>query len=163
ERVRASIALETKMRAFLPLLIFVVACDGSSTSTSDATAACNCKALNVSFDKASSGLGAANVQDAIDELAARPLPEPAVGGRIQTIIKAFPNPGTHGGITLTADCADTAHDVALGGACGFDFGGTIVETRVTNDETHASYTCGWDQPTGGTQNVSVTVVCLTKA
>jgi hypothetical protein len=151
------------MRALLASLMFVAACDGSSATAADSATSCTCKALGVSFDKTSSGLGAMNVQDALDELAARPVAEAPVGGRIQTVVKTFPNPGTKGGVSQTLDCPDPAHDIALGGACGFVDNATLGETIITNDASHASYACSWLQPNGSPSNMRVTVVCLTKA
>lgn len=143
--------------------LLVVSCsDGGQTTTDGAL--CACKAVEVAFDKTSSPLGAVNVQDAIDELAARPLPEPPIGGRLKTVVQVFPNPGTMGGVSQTVSCPDAAHDIALGGACG---GGgdnaQLQETRITNDANAASYTCSWSQPNGGSETMRVTVVCLTQA
>jgi hypothetical protein len=152
------------MRALLPLLVIATGCSDNGGSTTSDAASCSCTALQVAFDKTSSMLGASNVQDAIDEVAARPIAEPPVGDRIKTIVQVFPNPGTMGGVEQTLACPDPRHDVALGGACGG--GGTraqLVETRINNDTNVASYTCGWSQPTGGSDAMRVTVVCLTQA
>ncbi len=143
-------------------VVMFAACDGDGAQTNDA-ASCTCKALNVSFDKTSSGLGASNVQDAIDELAARPIPEAPVGGRIQTVVRTFPNPGTKGAVSQIAECPDPSHDIAIGGACSFVDGATLVGTAINNDSTHASYLCGWLQPDGSPTNMGVSVVCLTMA
>jgi hypothetical protein len=152
------------MRALLALLVIASACSDDGGSTTSDASSCLCKALEVAFDKSSSTLGATNVQDAIDEIAARPAAEAPVGGRIKTLVQVFPNPGTMGGVTQTLSCSDPAHDLALGGACGG--GGTnaqLRETRINNDTNMASYTCAWSQPTGGTEAMRVTVVCLTGA
>src|SRR5262245_23646847 len=72
----------------LPLLV-AAACSDNGTSQADAQGACTCTAERVSYDHSTSTLGANNVQDAVDELAARPIPEPPVGPRIQTIVVPF--------------------------------------------------------------------------
>lgn len=137
----------------------VLGCSDSGASVADA-GGYTCKALQVSFDKNSSALGASNVQDAIDELAERPVAETPIGGRIKTIDKFFPNPGTHGGVSQVAECDDPRHDLALGGACGYVDGATLAETTLLNEEGNASYRCGWMQLEGSSTKLRVTVVCL---
>lgn len=152
------------MRQHLQLLALVplVSCsDGNAVSTDAGT--CACKAIQTSFDKGTSTLGATNVQDAIDELAARPVAEAPIGSRIRTIDKVFPNPGTHGGVGQKLSCADPVHDLAIGGACGFVDNAELVETTIENDATRASYGCSWLQRDGSTSSMRVTVVCLTGA
>jgi hypothetical protein len=160
------IAFETRGGSWtwggLALLVTLGACsnNGSSPAGPDAGTV---RALQVSFDKATSTLGATNVQDALDELAARPIAEAPIGSRIKTIVKPMPFPGLSGSVTLMADCSDPSHDVALGGACGFIDAATLVQTSIANDATHASFVCGWSKAGPGAGNTSVTVVCLTGA
>jgi hypothetical protein len=150
------------MRRPLPaLLLLFLGCD-DSPSRSDA-GACACEAVTTSFDNASSSLGADNVQDAIDELAARPIPEAPVGSRIETITRTFANSGSAGGVSRTADCPDPAHDLALGGGCSFADGANLVATGVSNDATHASFSCSWVQDAPSQTMLAVTVVCLRNA
>ena len=150
------------MHRFLCLVLLGLASCDESPGGADA-GTCSCAAATTTFDNTSSALGAENVQDAVDELAARPIAEPPVGSRIETITRVFTNPGTAGAVTQVASCPMPARDLALGGACGFVFNGLLVETRISNEASQASYACGWDQPSGGTGNMTVTVVCLRNA
>jgi hypothetical protein len=145
----------------LLMAVLAFGCNGTDAQTD--AGACSCQAVSTSFDNASSSLGADNVQDAIDELAARPVAEPPIGERIETVTRVFSNPGTIGAVTQTAQCPTPARDLALGGACGFVFSAALVETRIANGTNDASYACGWDQSTAGSGNMSVTVVCLRNA
>ncbi len=61
---------------------------GESNDVTPLDGSCSCStapAVEVAFDNASSMLGASNVQDAIDELASRPVAEVPVGSRIETL------------------------------------------------------------------------------
>jgi hypothetical protein len=143
-------------------LTMLLSCSDNAQMTADA-GACMCKAAQVSFDKASSTLGATNVQDALDELAARPIAEPPIATRIKIVDKGVPNPKTSGNVEATADCPNPGHDMAIGGGCGFVDSASINEAVLVNDATHASYRCGWSQPTGSSTLMSVSVVCLLNA
>jgi hypothetical protein len=149
-------------RRWLPaLLLLFLGCD-DSPSRSDA-GACACEAVTTSFDNASSPLGADNVQDAIDELAARPIPEAPVGSRIETITRTFANSGSAGGITRTAECPMPTRDLALGGGCSVVDTASLVGTAVVNDAASAAYSCSWLQSASSQTMLGVTVVCLRNA
>ncbi len=147
------------------LLFGMVACTDSGNTPADAQGACTCTAETVSYDHATSSLGATNVQDAVDELAARPIPEPPVGPRLKTIVVPFTLTNqAPGGISKTAACPDESKDVALGGACGFVGPRNFIgSTSVLNSSTEAKFSCGYDVPETITATSSVTVVCLTNA
>ncbi len=150
----------------LGLMLGVAACsDNGSTPQIDAQGACTCTAQTVSYDKSTSNLGAVNVQDAIDELAARPIPEPPVGPRIKTIVVPFTLTNqAPGGVEKFATCTNEATDVVLGGACGFVGSANYLgSTRIINSTTEAKFSCGYTIPEMITATSSVTVVCLTSA
>lgn len=147
------------MRYFLGLLVVVVACSDDGGSMDAAV-----RALDVAFDKSSSTLGATNVQDALDELAQRPVAEAPVGPRIKTVVDVKPNPGTAGTALHTASCPDPVHDLALGGACPFGGDGAeLAGSDLSNDTNLAQYTCAWRQPSGASGNMRAVVTCLTAA
>jgi hypothetical protein len=147
----------------LAVIIAVTACSDGAGNEGDG-GVCACRAIQVSFDRASSTLGAMNVQDAIDELAARPVPEAAVGGRIRTIVRTFENPGT-ARVEKTATCDDPAHDVALGGGCAFAStpDNSAIVRSIPRNEPEPSFTCAWSQPAGTQDTLFVYVVCLSQA
>ena len=153
---------------FLCLVVLSVAAacsDDGNNAQIDAQGACTCTAEGVSYDHTSSNLGAANVQDAVDELAARPIPEPAVGPRIRTIVVPFTlTDQAPGGISKTAACSDESKDIVLGGACGYvgprNFLGS---TSIVNSSNEAKFSCGYDVPETISATSSVTVVCLSNA
>jgi hypothetical protein len=136
------------------------------TATADANgAACTCTAASVPYDHASSGLAADNVQDAVDELASRPIAEAPVDPRIKTITVPFTLTSQPAGeISKTAACSNEATDVVLGGACGYV--GTqnfLLATTITNSQTEAKFVCSYTVPATLNATSSVTVVCLTDA
>ena len=145
------------------LALSVVACsDNGNNPQIDAQGACTCTAEGVSYDHTTSSLGAANVQDAVDELAARPIPEPPVGPRIKTIVVPFTVTNQPpGGIEKSAACDNEARDIVLGGACGFvSSSNPLVSTAINNSSTEAKFTCGYTVPATVSATSSVTVVCL---
>jgi len=151
---------------FLLVLSVAAACsDDGNNSPIDAQGACTCTAETVSYDHTTSTLGANNVQDAVDELAARPIPESPVGPRIKTIVVPFTlTDQAPGGVEKFATCTNEATDVVLGGACGFVGSANYLgSTRIINSSTEAKFSCGYTIPETISANSSVTVVCLTNA
>ncbi len=147
------------------LLFGIVACSDGGNTPADAQGACTCTAETVSYDHATSSLGATNVQDAVDELAARPIPEPPVGPRLKTIVVPFTLTNqAPGGVEKSAACDNEARDIVLGGSCGFvGSSNFLVRTDIANSTTEARFTCGYTVPATITASSLVTVVCLTNA
>lgn len=142
-------------------LSMLAGCPSDNNSQPDA-GNCSCApptALQVTYDKTSSMLGATNVQDAVDELAARPLPEAPIEGRLEFVDQAVTNTG----ITLPAFEQPCPHptDIALGGGCGpmFAAGTRLLGTTL---EAHG-YGCNYEQPASNTEAPHITVMCLHKA
>lgn len=117
---------------------------------------CECPtptALQVSYDKTSSQLGADNVQDAVDELAARPA-EPPLAGRLTRIAVQVDNSGMEF-LNISLSCP-AATDVALGGGCGLISGATLTSTSLGENR----YSCNYKQLMGTVEKPLLTVMCL---
>jgi hypothetical protein len=155
-----------RSRFLCSVFLFVAAaCSDNGTAQTDAQGACTCTAETVSYDHSSSTLGASNVQDAVDELAARPIPEPPIGPRVKTIVVPFTlTDQAPGIISKAAACPNESVDVVLGGACGA-VGTTnyLLRTDIANSSTEAKFSCGYAIPETITATSSVTVVCLANA
>jgi len=145
----------------LVVLGVVGGCDDDDPALPDA-GSCTCEpptAVEVTYDKASSPLGADNVQDAVDELAARPLAEAPVAGRLQLVSAEVDNPGLSF-ITVSLSCP-AAGDIAIGGACG-PLLTPGAQLRGTGLDTN-SYGCIYEQPVGNTDKPFLSVMCLHQA
>src|SRR5688572_31677801 len=83
-------------------------------------------ALGTPFDNGSSMLGAGNVQDALDELAARPL----AGSMYFTDWSEGEPAAGVAGFVISRPCNDNPGDIALSVTCEFAEGGTPDPTVV---------------------------------
>lgn len=132
-------------------------CPSDSGSTTDANEHTHA-ALETTYDRTSSTLGAANVQDALDELAARPIAEAPLASRLELVVETFPNNKQ----TLQnehARCPDEAHDIALSGSC---FGASVSSIATTLLGV-STYECRINQTAGSTDMLEVRVLCLRNA
>lgn len=137
----------------------VTGCPDDTTASPDAAAVPQ-TALATPYDKRSSTLGATNVQDAIDELAQRPLAEAPLVGRLEFVAKDFPNKG---GVSQTeeATCPDPMHDFAISGSCRTN---TNIGTTLTGFTLGESkYVCDWRQDPRNDDHYQVWVLCLRNA
>lgn len=143
------------------LLVFAVAtgCQNDSATMPDAAATPQ-TALATFYDKSSSTLGASNVQDAIDELAARPIAEPPLGPRLQLVVKSFPKVDDSTAQSEVLYCPDKEHDIALGGSCG---GGGNMSQISDTILSASAYACRWVHPKGPDDSYEIRVRCLTNA
>jgi hypothetical protein len=118
-------------------------------------------ALQTPYDKASSKLGADNVQDALDELAERPLAEAPLGMRLYWHTVSFTD--TKESVELKATCPISDKDVVIGGAClppiakatllGSDFG-----------PNGSYFKCSYRQEVGSpVSEFGIDIVCLKDA
>jgi hypothetical protein len=148
----------------LSLLAMSTGCPSDNNNTPDA-GSCTCtppKAEQVSYDHVSSGLGAENAQDALDELAARPVAEAPIEGRLQLVDTAVTNTGA-ALILLSQPCPQPT-DIALGGGCGLmSTPGTKLLATTLTAAPNAGYSCNYEQPAGNMEQVHITVMCLHKA
>jgi hypothetical protein len=154
----------TRFAPVLGLTLLIAGCPADDNDQ-DAAAQCTCQpetALQTSYDNASSGLGAENVQDALDELADRPIAELPIGGRLQMIQQTLPNDGSVRP-QPELDCPDMEHDIALSGTCGAVEGATLRGSGLLNGATVASFFCSYEQPAGNTDDILVTILCLRNA
>jgi hypothetical protein len=141
------------------------ACDGDSQGAN-----CPCPpqtALETSFDNASSTLGAENVQDALDELAARP-----VAGRMYVTDWQYID-ATLAGVSIGVLCNDSMNDIPLSVTCELAEGGTPDPSVIPflqafgvqpweNGGAQAGGHCDWyttdSRPWGG--RFKIRLVCL---
>jgi hypothetical protein len=93
----------------LSIATIVAACDDASSQS------CRATALDVDYDNSYGGLGAENVQDAIDELAARPLAEEPLERRMYFSGGEGVFGGAPGLYSIVAACDEG--DLALSGSC----------------------------------------------
>lgn len=149
----------TRIATSLGIGLLIAGC--SSDTGSDGSCSCEPKAaLETKYDNMSSMLGAENVQDALDELAARPVAEAPVGPRMIIVEEETPNTGADV-ISANGGCPDQAHDVALGGACIMPpLPGVALVGSILGE---GGYACKWRQPMGNTDPVTVQVRCLLNA
>jgi hypothetical protein len=99
------------IRSFvLAIATVVAACDDGASQL------CRATALEVDYDNSYGGLGAENVQDAIDELAARPLAEEPLERRMYFSRSAGVFGGEPGLYSIVAACDEG--DLAISGSCG---------------------------------------------
>ncbi len=147
-----------RLLGVLAVSLLVVGCEAE-----DGDDECSCEArpaLETPYDNMSSMLGAANVQDALDELAGRPVAEASVGSRLVIVEKETPNTGGEI-MSANASCPDVEHDLALGGACWTQpLPGVAL---AGSDLGEAGYSCTWHQPMDNVEVVKVSVRCLRNA
>jgi hypothetical protein len=127
--------------------------DGATTDGGE----CTCptpSAQQINFDNGTSTLGAENVQDALDELAQRPLGEPSLAGRITQMEKELDNAG---GEILSGSISCPEGDIALGGGCGFLLGGGVLTSAGGGG---GIYGCSYQQPAGNTAKPTISVMCF---
>jgi hypothetical protein len=143
--------------ATLPLVL--LACEREPQGTD-----CMCQpqtALETPFDNMSSTLGADNVQDAIDELDARPL-----SGRHYFTEWFYTPPATLPGSLVSGPCDENPGHLALAVTCEFGEGGdpdpTVVPLLQQQGVHDAVGFCGWfttdGRPWGG--RFKMRVLCL---
>lgn len=136
----------------------VTGCPDDTTAAPDAAVAPQ-TALQTPYNKQSSTLGAVNVQDAIDELAQRPIAEAAIGSRLELVVREFPN----NNMTYQQEllyCPDKDHDIAMSGSCNSLARTAALRSTILGP---ASFYCEWSQLEGNTGNYDVRVLCLRNA
>jgi hypothetical protein len=145
----------------LALPFALAGCPGDDNGAAD-SGQCMCPAptaQQVSYDNMSSELGAENVQDAIDELEARPTEAPVIP-RLATISMQKTFPGETSG-SAAANCP-TPGDYAVSGFCRtFNSSNvTITGTEIVNGGGMALFACDFKQVAGTMDPITVGVVCL---
>ena len=148
-----------RRHAILFAALLLGACD-SAGGTPDTVGQCGCEsgeqtALQTRYDPSSSTLGAENVQDAIDELAARQTAEQVIAERVVRVQETAQNPGTVE-FDATLDCPDPDHDLAIGGGCDEVIGGTLRGQGLFG----GGIVCRYKQSASNTATARITVVCL---
>lgn len=133
-------------RALL-VLALVAGCgdDPMNGDVDSSMASCECPqftAADITYDNASSGLPGTNVQEAVDDLAARTDPAGDAFARISYAESVFSSSASEE-LIFSGGCPD-GHRV-LGGACeGRPTDGAVAETRLLE----GAYRCTWTNPTG---------------
>lgn len=129
---------------------------------------------------ADAGISATNVEQALDQLAARPIAEPPIGSRIITLSQnVSPDSSLSNTTRLIGQlsCPDPVHDVAIGGACGehpnalTDSAAALQSAGVENGPNpvggaaRAQQFCDYKQtqPPAVGAKVGVNLVCLRNA
>lgn len=150
------------------LLLCLVGCPGNGDDDQPLadSGQCQCPtptAVTTTYDNQSSQLGAENVQDALDELAARPVAEAPVAGRIEKVVMKVDNPGT-ANLDLKVSCPRLT-DIAIGGGCGqiIDSGASLqgFELQRASVDFPAAQRCMYAQPPGPKANqIELSVLCL---
>ncbi len=118
-------------------------------------------ALETPFDNGPSGLGAENVQDALDELAARPL-----AGRLYFTNWFSADPVMTPGVGVGTTCDENPGHVALSASCELAEGGspdpTVVPILQSHSVENSEGTCSWwttdGRPWGG--RFKIRLLCL---
>ena len=147
--------------------LLVAACNGTADDDIDvdSRAVCDCPeqtAADVAYDNVGSGLAGANVQDAVDELAARPEGLADAFDRIILVEQVFTSAAAGTTQLLQVQCPGSGAERAraLGGACdGGDASTTVTRTQLQN----GSYFCYWSKPEGAEIEFTAQVTCLGKA
>jgi hypothetical protein len=143
--------------ASLVCLALLAGCPGDDDQPQVDGGQCSCPAptaQKVTYDPASSMLGAENVQDALDELATRPKEaEPPLTGRLTRLTATPDNPGL---VNQDFQIKCPAGDIALGGGCGLLLDGKLNNTFLMAD----GYACAYDQPQGNTNKPTIQVMCF---
>jgi len=123
-------------------------------------------AVEIGYDKQASGLAGEDVQDALDELAARDLALEDAATRVSVESVSFVLPV--GGDTHFETLLCNAGSVVLSGNCE---SGLIEGVAVARDKSFViddrnrpiGFKCGWKYSSNVTIDVSVQVVCMREA
>jgi len=148
----------------LPFLLSCTGDDGDDIDV-DSHAVCDCPdltAADIAYDNLASGLAGGDVQDAVDELAARPQGLSDAYERVVIEESTTTSSSSGTGHTITVGCPGTAPNVAvaLGGSCrGGSTGVSIQSTHLQS----TGFTCIWNKPEGEAVEFTATVSCLSKA
>ncbi len=149
----------------LPFLLFCLSCNGDDTNDGvDSSFACDCPtpaAADVDYDNVGSGLSGTDVQDAVDELAARPEPPGDSYDRIM-FVEDMLVIDTPSASSRTVTCPGTPPNLgrALGGACeGGDIDTTLQGTALFEN----GYRCVWRYAGTGSVTLTAKVTCLMPA
>ena len=147
--------------------LLVAACNGTADDDIDvdSRAVCDCPeqtAADVAYDNVGSGLAGADVQDAVDELAARPEGLADAYDRVFLLAETSTSAASGTTHTLQVLCPASPPDnaLALGGGCDANGGGTAL---VFTDLQNSGYTCVWSKPEGAEIEFTAKVRCLGKA
>ena len=163
-----------KIIALLITTTFLAAaCNGTSDDDVDvdSRAVCDCPektAADIPYDNVGSGLVGADVQDAVDELAARPEGIADAFERIMIVEVTDTSPTTGTSHVVQVVCPGTGPDLALaiGGGCDGATSNAPI-TRMTPDPSPdglaRAFECVWAKPEGVAIEVTARAVCLGKA
>jgi len=146
-------------------LALLAGCNGDGANGGgDSAFACDCPAINaadVEYDNSGSGLADTNLQDAVDELAARPDAPVDAYTRIITVEDPIVADAP-GGWSRTVTCPGSPPNVAIamGGACD----GGDADTVVQGTQLQASaFQCNWRYEGAGSVTLTAQVTCLMPA
>jgi hypothetical protein len=145
------------------LAVILAGCPDEGTTTADAAAlSCECPtpaAETTTYDNVASMLSGDNVQDAVDELAARPSAEQVLAAKVEKVSRSVTNSGETI-LTGATACPDESRDIAIGGSCGVHPDGELKGFVVRSTASQAAFECTWGQPLNDSTNLVVEVVCL---
>lgn len=160
--------IPSRLRALVALVsITATACSGddddaddNGTRTDAGSCVCtNPTAAEVTYDPTASELNGPNVQDALDELAARPEPGPDVTARIQPALESNEFTSNAPIVQIQVDCPgeQPTKGLALGGSCeGGDVNISIHSTQLGPDY----FTCSWLRADEAPVTLTARVTCL---
>ena len=147
--------------------LLVAACNGTADDDIDvdSRAVCDCPeqtAADVAYDNVGSGLAGADVQDAVDELAAKPEGLPDAFERVMLIEQTTTSSASVAYHYIAVQCPGDGEDasIALGGGCSQGASGADVES---NELGRRGYICTWNKPVAAEIEFTARVTCLGKA
>ncbi|MFH0901703.1 MAG: hypothetical protein V2A73_13830 [Pseudomonadota bacterium] len=153
------------MKRLLLASFLLFACNGDDDDIDvDSRAVCDCPPLNaidVGYDNGESGLAGADLQLAVDEVAARPMGLEDAYERLFLVEDTRTSPSTGTGFSITVSCPGSPPNIALalGGSCKGP--GT---TAVQGTELFGlGFQCIWNKPEGEAVELTAKVTCLGKA
>ena len=155
------------MRHALPLAVLglfsLTGCNGDDMMDVDSSLACDCSdftAADIAYDNVGSGLSGTDVQDAVDELAARPAVTDAYL-RTELVEEMQVAPDSQSSFAVAAVCPSSAPNraIALGGSCGI---APNADLTATDLQEHG-FTCVWSYPMGEAPTLTAKVRCLAPA
>ena len=133
-------------------------CDDEDDDGADASGNCPCEpptAADVSYDNATSGLPGDNVQDALDDVAARTDPAADAFSRITRVDKVVTSSAAD---VFVESVACPGGGLALGGSCSE---GVTDQSIAYTKLLDAAFHCAWNNPTNQVgASLTLTVSCL---